>query len=195
LVLAASCVFLLQIFTPYDDGLPRVYIRSDGTVEPASTPINRDGNLYTLQGDVELYRLFIEKSDLTLDGSGFTIKIVSPRISKVGPEIGSIELSNVNNVTVKNLSIGYRDEPYRDVPGAKLIFEDSSFCEALNNTVQSINVNNCHDIIVSENYVAYVGPDGGIISLVDSTNCTITSNIIHDVHLDNSPGNTISDNT
>lgn len=196
LVLVASGIFLLQqVLTPFDAGYPRVYIQSDGSVEPSTAPINCDGNLYTLQADIELYKLFIEKSNIIFDGSGFSIKIVSPRVSKVGPHIGSIELSNVNKVTLKNLDIGYRDSPYKDVPGAKLIFDNSAFCEALNNTVQSIDINKSHDILVSENYVSPMGPDGGIIRLTDSTNCTITSNTIQAVRLHNSPGNTIRDNT
>ena len=194
LVLVASGILILQVLTAYDAGYPKVYIYSDGNVEPSATPINCNGNLYSLQSDIEVYKLFIEKSNIILDGNGFSLEIVSPHISKVGPEIGSIELSNVNKVTLKNLNTGYRDEPYKDVPGAKLIFENCAFCEALNNTVQSININNCHDIHVSENTVFQAGSDGGIIKLTDSTNCTITFNTLKEVHLYNSPENTIRDN-
>jgi hypothetical protein len=192
LVLVASCIFLLQVLTPYDAGYPKVYIRSDGNVEPSTTPINCNGNLYTLQANMELYKLFIEKSNITLDGNSFSMKIVSPHISKVGPEFGSIELSKVNKVTLKNLDLFYRDKPYENETGANLIFENSAFCEALNNTVRCIHINNCHNILVSESHCfPSFEPD---VQLTNSRDCNISSCSIYSVALKNSNHNLILNN-
>jgi hypothetical protein len=37
--------------------LPRIYIRNDGSVEPATAPIERTGNLYKLTGNIVLYTI------------------------------------------------------------------------------------------------------------------------------------------
>lgn len=192
LVLVASGLFLLQVSTPYDAGFPKVYIRSDGTVEPSTVPINQDGNLYTLQADIEVYRLFIEKSNITLDGNGFSIKIDSPHISKGGPEIGSIGLSNVSKVILKNLNLVFRDPPYANIPGASIIFESSSFCESSNNTLHSMLIENSNNILVSENnFSQSLEPT---VQITNSRSCTISSCSIYNIALNSSNHNLILDN-
>jgi hypothetical protein len=192
LVLVASGVFLLQVRIPYDAGLPKVYIRSDGTVDPSTTSINFDGNLYTLQGDVELYKLFIEKSNIILDGNGFSMKIVSPQISKLGPEFGSIELSNVSKVILKNLNLVFKDPRYENIPGASIIFESSSFCESSNNTLHSMLIENCHNILVSENnFSQSLEPT---VQITNSRDCTVSSCSIYNIALNSSNHNLIINN-
>jgi hypothetical protein len=194
ILVAGGIYYLHNLFYPTFE-YQQVYIRSDGSIEPSTTPINRDGEVYTLQSDIVLYKLFIEKSNMTLDGNGFSVKIVSPRISKGGPELGSLNVSNVNNVTLKNLNVTYQDDAsYQNVSGATLTFENSAFCEALNNKVHSLYINNGHDILISGNEVMTEYRSGGTIQLTDSTNCTITSNLCLRIRLHNSPGNIIRDN-
>jgi hypothetical protein len=54
--------------------LPRIYIRSDGSVDPLTAPIERKGNHYTLTDDVVLYTIEIQHDNMVLDGAGHTIR-------------------------------------------------------------------------------------------------------------------------
>ena len=55
------------------------YIKADGTIEPSTLPIERQGNLYTLKADLTNTSLTIMKNDAIFDGSGFTLTL-SPDI-------------------------------------------------------------------------------------------------------------------
>jgi len=78
-----------------------IYIRADGSVDPPTAPIERDGDLYTLTDDIfsDTDGIVIERSNMTLDGAGYTLE---------GPETGEskgIKLSGRSNVTIKNIQI------------------------------------------------------------------------------------------
>ncbi len=128
IVLIGSGLFLFIYYRTYlYNYYPRIHIRPDGTIEgPSSTLISREGNLYTLEANITLYKLFIEKSNITFDGNGFKIRITSPNGSKCGPGLGSLELTNVENVTLRNIITGYPqltvNNFYENYPGAILIF-------------------------------------------------------------------------
>ena len=50
-----------------------VYIRADGSVEPSTAPIQRNGNVYTLTGDIR-GSIVVERSGIVIDGAGFTLQ-------------------------------------------------------------------------------------------------------------------------
>jgi parallel beta-helix repeat protein len=50
-----------------------IYIRPDGSVEPATAPIQRDGNVYTLTDNIH-GSIFVEKDDVVIDGDGFILQ-------------------------------------------------------------------------------------------------------------------------
>jgi hypothetical protein len=196
LVLVASGIFLLQTLTPYDAGYPKVYIRSDGNVEPSTAPINCDGNLYTLQADIEVYKLIVEKSNIILDGNGFSINTVSPFSSRGGPGKGDLEVLNVENVTLRNLDTGYEYQSwsYEISAGIDLKLYSSSFIESVNNKFNCIFITNCHDILVSENDLNTTFNMGGEVQLKNSRDCTISSCPLYIVVMKNSSHNLILNN-
>jgi len=50
-----------------------IYIRADGSVEPSTAPIRRDGNTYTFTGDI--YGLIVvEKDNIVINGAGYTLQ-------------------------------------------------------------------------------------------------------------------------
>lgn len=83
-----------------------IFIGSDGSVSPLDAPILRDGDLYTLTGNVTVNAtspgLYIEgidimKDNITLEGDGFTIQ---------GHGFGfGVYMPDRNNVTVRNLNV------------------------------------------------------------------------------------------
>ncbi|MDG6222190.1 MAG: NosD domain-containing protein [Candidatus Bathyarchaeota archaeon] len=102
-----------------------IYIRTDGTVE-GTDKIQREGNVYTLLGNLRLERLpradqdgiYVEKDNIVIDGAGFTVHA----------DTRGIVLSERNNVTVKNVKI--------EIGGGYGIYlVDTSNCLIFNNTV------------------------------------------------------------
>lgn len=80
--------------------LPHTYIQTDGSINPSSAPISRNGNVYTLKGDLNGTVLDIRRSNAVVDGASFSI-----------PGIGfdyAILFTSVTNVTVKNFKITSR---------------------------------------------------------------------------------------
>ncbi len=82
-----------------------IYIRSDGSIDPPSAPIQRDGNTYVLTGNITPGKtdgIVIERSNIVIDGSGYTIW-GNYNYSYSGR---GVDISNVQNVTIKKMNIG-----------------------------------------------------------------------------------------
>ena len=78
-----------------------IYIRADGSMEPSTAPIYRDGDVYTLTGNISSAGdgIVIERSNMTLDGANYTLQGVSNGVG--------IDLSGRNNVTIQNFNIRF----------------------------------------------------------------------------------------
>ncbi len=76
-----------------------IYIRADGSIDPPTAPIQRNGNYYTLTGNItsDADGIAIEKSYVTVDGAGYTLQ---------GSGVGyGIRLDGISHVTIKNTKI------------------------------------------------------------------------------------------
>jgi len=51
-----------------------IYIRADGSIDPSTAPIQRDGDLYTFTGNIINQSLVVERDNVTVDGNGFTLQ-------------------------------------------------------------------------------------------------------------------------
>jgi parallel beta-helix repeat protein len=76
-----------------------IYVRADGSVDQPTAPIQRNGDIYTLTGNItsDADGIIIEADNITLDGTGFSIQ-------GTGSGAG-IRLSGRSNVTVKNTTV------------------------------------------------------------------------------------------
>ena len=74
-----------------------ITIRADGSVDPSTAPINRNGNIYTLTRNF-VGRVSIEKNNMVFDGLGHTTQY---------NEYGnySIYVNKCNNVTIQNVIV------------------------------------------------------------------------------------------
>jgi len=84
-------------FLPPPPPTVQVYIRPDGTVDPATTPIERFGDVYVFVDNLLNHTLEIQCDNIVVDGAGFTLK-------GVGVNAG-VTLSGRKNVTIKNLDV------------------------------------------------------------------------------------------
>jgi parallel beta-helix repeat protein len=75
-----------------------IHIRGDGSISPSMVPIQRDGDLYTLTGNItDFDGIVVERDDMVLDGADFIVQ-------GSGEGVGVL-LSRMSNVTVSNMEI------------------------------------------------------------------------------------------
>jgi hypothetical protein len=109
LLLSAAGLTLVNLAVadpiPY---LPNIVIKSDGTVEPETEFIKRDGNVYTLTSDlVRNYAIKIQCSNIVFDGAGHIVNGTLGASYSSGYRAGNygLHLENVTNVTVRDFEI------------------------------------------------------------------------------------------
>jgi parallel beta-helix repeat protein len=71
-------LLLLSAVTVADSASPAatrnlIYIRSDGSVEPSTAPLQRVGNVYTFTADVQ-GSIIVEMDNVAIDGAGFALQ-------------------------------------------------------------------------------------------------------------------------
>ena len=84
-------------FFPISTPQPAFVIKSDGSVDPSTAPIHRDGNSYTFTDNIVDYTVAVERDNIVLDGNGYTLR-------GNGDSTG-LFLKNRNGVTVKNMDV------------------------------------------------------------------------------------------
>jgi parallel beta-helix repeat protein len=85
-----------------------IYIRADGSVDPPTAPIRKNGDLYSLTDNIVSSgwrggAIVIEKDDITLDGAGYTLQGSYNHLLTLF-EIG-INVTERTNVTIKGMEI------------------------------------------------------------------------------------------
>lgn len=82
-----------------------IYIRPDGSIDPPTAPILRDGDLYTLTGNItsDADGIVVEKSSITIDGNGSTLQGSG---DGHGFHIYSMDNVTIRNAKIKNFSRG-----------------------------------------------------------------------------------------
>jgi len=156
LVLSFVLFSLLEIGTVKAEDI--IYIRADGTVEPDNAPIKRDGNVYTFTGNI-YDSIVVERDNVVVDGCGYTLQ---------GTGTGNgIDLSERNNVTVKNFEINQFDTgvyiyDYSE-PGNNTISGNK-----ITNNIYGIHIDSSHSNTISGNTIT--NNDHAIFLLVSHFN-------------------------
>lgn len=74
-------------------------IKADGSIEPVTSNISRNGNIYTLEADIEGY-IVLEQSDFILDGAGHSVGgVYGPIPVQVGYQY---QVEAVSGITIIN---------------------------------------------------------------------------------------------
>jgi len=82
--------------------LPTIYIKAEGSIDPASAPISTLDNItYTLTSNIasDTDGIFIERDNITLDGAGFTLEGIGVQNSR------GISLVTITNATITHMNI------------------------------------------------------------------------------------------
>ena len=78
--------------------LLHIYIRSDGSVDPATAPIQQVGEVYTFTSHIVNYSIVVQRDNIVIDGEGYSLQ-------NGGWGDEGIVLNFVNNVTIRNMEI------------------------------------------------------------------------------------------
>jgi parallel beta-helix repeat protein len=78
-----------------------IYIRADGSINPETAPIQKNGDIYTLTGNInsDFDGIVIERDSIILDGAGYTLQ------GTKSPSSIGIYMSENSNVTIRDLNI------------------------------------------------------------------------------------------
>jgi parallel beta-helix repeat protein len=147
------------------------YIRADGSVDPSTAPIQRNGNVYIMTDDIIYSNYFwdasivVERDNIVIDGAGYTVR------SPGGFDSKGIFLSGRRNITIRNMEIRGFD--------FGILLSDSSE----NNTISGNNITgwtggirvyNSSDVSIIGNTITYTYYDS--IQLLLSSNISVIGN-------------------
>jgi len=185
-----------------------IYIRSDGTTDPPTAPIQRDREMYTFTDDIS-ESIILQKNNTVVDGNGYTLE---------GDGIGyGFDLSNTENITIKNTKIsnfsaGIRLYYSTDTTlinntvkkcAYGILLSKSPYSKISNNAIESnyldgIFLTFSDGSIINDNVILnhskwglYLGSSTGIIlrnnQIVGSRwNFGVSENFVHDIDASNS---------
>jgi parallel beta-helix repeat protein len=174
-----------------------IYIRSDGSVDPPTAPIQREGDLYTLTGNIisDVSGIVIERDNMTLNGADYRIQ-GTEQAYDYHFDYKGIDISGKSNITIKNTSIkGFSFGINIDVSSHNTLFGNNItnnrygifFSDSVHNVVFGNNVreneyygirlSNSSYNIVSENEIIR-NFDAGIFLSIHSSYNIISGNYI-----------------
>jgi hypothetical protein len=159
------------------------FVRSNGEIEPPTLPIQRIDNRYILTDNIVNYTLEIQRSNIVLDGAGFTIQGV------YALKFDALTLSNINNVTIKNLKLNLFMNG--------IVLNNTSHIDVTNNRIDAqtcVTIDNVYDSDISgntfsgkgfciqgqgtNNIINYNYIEGRAVGLILSNGNNITNNLI-----------------
>jgi parallel beta-helix repeat protein len=92
-------------FAKSQSTLNLININADGTIDPSTVPIQRNGNFYTLTGNIS-GGIAVHKSNILIDGAGYTLQGNGGTGIDLQNNVSQVpSLREIWNVTIKNLRI------------------------------------------------------------------------------------------
>lgn len=186
-----------------------IYIMADGSVEPSTAPIYRDGDVYAFTDNV-YGEIVVERSNVIIDGNG---NVLEGNGSGHGFSVHGMDNVTIRNVVVKDFSIGvYLNSSQDNVVSGNTIMENTEHGVYLdgssNNTIFGNDLENnfkgielwdsCENVVSGNNVTAEaVYNDYGIKLRYCSGNTICGNNIRNNdegVYLANSSNNIVSGN-
>ncbi len=164
--------------------LPRICIRNDGRIDPATAPIARTGNIYKLVGDITLNTIEVQRDNIVLDGAGHMIQGNAswmgtvPRFDDAGNN--GVIIDGRSNITIIHLTIEKFATGVRIFNSSKINVIDNRFADetAAMYTPLGVAIRDSSFVLVENN--TFVSITGSAIAC-NGTKNTISGNIIANV--------------
>jgi hypothetical protein len=145
--------------------LPRIYIRSDGSIEPSTAPINKSGNNYKLTDNIVMHTVVIQRDNIVLDGSDYMIEGNKSWMG-IAPSWGDsgntgIIIVGQNHVNIINLNIEKYTAGVRITNSTHINIVGNSFKEetAVMDTPMGIVIEASSDVLIESNsFTSISGP-------------------------------------
>jgi len=157
----------LMVYLPTVKASGTIYIRANGSIDPPTAPIQRNGDIYTFTDNIYNESIVVEKDSIIINGNNYVLQ---------GNGTGNgFELSNRNNVTIENVNVRGFDH------GFHLYYSGIWYGNTvINNTIIDCNVGvylrYCSNNFVIKNNITIIRHSG--IWMEDSSNNTMANNII-----------------
>lgn len=159
-------------FTPLPELPPPIYIRSDGSIEPSTAPIQQVGDTYTLTANIN-NTIEVQRSNIVLDGNGYTLTKPSVDTQNLMTPAGwlpGVNVTGLSNVTVTNIAFegcvtGITVENSQDI----------NLCNnSMNNCQSGIVILSSSDINIVGNNIAFLNQSfaSGILLLPSNPNAS-----------------------
>lgn len=165
--------------------LPKITIKTDGSIEPKTDFIKQVGDLYTLTADLsQNSSLVIQRSNIVFDGKGH---VVNGSLAYLGYANVGLCVEGVTNVTIKNIEvIGFIDR--------NILIENSSGVSLIGVKTQWLHLMHSNFCSIAE---SIIGLDGNAYDLeVDfsSNNIFTKNNITYLLWISSSENNRVYEN-
>jgi len=163
-----------------------IHIRSDGSVDPPTAPVQRNGNVYTFTDNI-YDMIVVERDNIVVDGAGYNLQGTGAWYSK------GIDLTGRSNVTINNIeikeyffAIWLNTSSSNSIYGNKITNNKVGIwlSDSLNNSIYGNNVT------ANLNYGIYLGYSSG--NSIYRNN--VIANDFYGVYLGHSSNNSIYDN-
>lgn len=196
--------------------LPGMAIEKNGNINSTSAPIKRNGDAYTLTGDITNQTIIVQRSDIVLNGDQYTLKGF---VHGCDWALENFDLQDVQNVTIENFNVSLSWQGIWIQNCSNIVIKNNS----ISNVNTAIDVNSANDTTVTDNtinnanngitYTSFygfgpsvnndisknnvTGPGGTGISLSFSTTNKVTDNIVVNEYdpIYAGPNSTINGNT
>ena len=159
--------------------LPRIYIRANGNVEPATAPIEKAGNIYRFTSNIALQTIVIQRDNIVLDGSNYLIEGnkswmgLAPRWGDSGNN--GVIISAQNNINITNLNIEKFTAGVRITGSSHINIVSNSFKEETSvfETPSGIIIEASSQVLIENNNFTNIN---GPAIVCNGTNVTIRGN-------------------
>jgi parallel beta-helix repeat protein len=208
LVLLVTSILVLAVKIPPVQASGTIYIRADGSVDPPTAPIHRDGDTYTFTDNIN-DSIVVERDNIVIDGAGYTvqgpgaswpmgIELLGKDVMVKNTQIHNFDYgivfssssSNISGNNITNNSNGI----WLDVSTSNNIVSGNNIADNSNGIMLDVSSNNNS---VSGNNIA--NNECGIYLASSSNNNSVSGNNITNnecgIYLASSSGNSISGNT
>ncbi len=168
--------------------LPGITIEKDGSVNSTTAPLSRNGNTYTLTGDIVNQTIVVDRDNIIINGAGHTLEGFYNGTNVFAAE--AISLQNVQNVTIENFVFDSFLQPIQAQDALNLQIEENNFTRCAPAPSVTIAFDSCNDSVIARNSLE------GIVEIWNPLTHNVTMNTVSDgIQVWQSSNNTITGNT